>query len=173
MSMFWHLALTGVSVLLALYVHRSLWKGVRARDGRAVEVPPTAFWSLSVSLLGIAVSGFLSLPAGALNLNTLPDHSVALLIAASGLLGVRFCMRAGMDACAFLASAVLLAGLLLGLSTGWLWASVVAVVSGLYLLRITVSLTQIVLDNTAALSPANGKIAGNANSRDEAYSHSR
>src|SRR5690348_16194523 len=98
MNKSWHLVLTGITVLLALHAHRSLWVGLKAgRERLKPSVSPT-FWALCACLSGVTVSGFASLPIGPLGLNSLPEHSLALLIAAAGLLGIRFCLRARMDA---------------------------------------------------------------------------
>jgi cytochrome bd-type quinol oxidase subunit 2 len=172
MSKPWFTILGILAVLLSLCLHRSLWVALKADGGRARSAASRFYWLLCCSVLAFAVSGLISGPIGAVDLNTLPPQSIGLMIAGAGLLGIRFCSAARMDLGAFVSSGVLIAGLLLSFASGfalWIVASLLTIV---YSARIFSSLRNIA-GGVAEHLDSNAKFAGSSSSLDEAYIHSR
>jgi hypothetical protein len=170
MSRFWHLAITALTLVLAVYLHRAAWRLLRTGD-RSRILP--AFWALCAALFALGVSGFAAIPATALGLDALPEHSVALVIAATGLLGIRLCLLAGIDAGAVLSSGMVLSGLVFGLYSGPLWLGAAAILSVAYFALLCTLVNRTVVDETGLFENKGVNIAGKALSLDEAHPHSR
>ena len=130
------------------------------------------YWPLCASVLVLFAFGLISSPPGNIDLSELSTQSFLLIIAAAGLLGIRFCSAARMDLGAFLSSSVLVCGLILSLAPRFAAWSEATLLAGLYSMWTFASLRQIVMD-TPDSQKSDGKIAGNTHSFDEAYSHSR
>ena len=172
MSELWFTILGIFAVLLSLSFHRSLWVALKADEKRAQSTLSGIYCLLCCSVLAFALSGLVSGRIGVADLNTLSPQSIALMIAGTGLLGIRFCSAVQMDLGTFVCSGVLIAGLILSFTSGIVIWSVASLLTIAYSAFIFSSLRNIAAAAPAHLD-ANGKIAGSSSSLDEAYSHSR
>jgi len=172
MSKLWFTMPGILAVLLSLYLHRSLWMALKTDGEGARSAVSRIYWLLCCTVLAFAVSGLVSAPIGVMDLETLPPQSIPLMIAGTGLLGIRFCTAARMDLGAFVSSGVLIAGLILSFASGIVLWSVASLLTIVYSAWIFSSLRGISGDGQAHLD-SDGKISGRSSSLDEAYSHSR
>lgn len=111
----WYTVLTGVTALLVLVLHGSLWvtyKTAGDLQRRSRGIASIVFWVMCAGVLAISVASFAVQPHIAASF---AEHSwlwLFPLLAVSGLFGMRVCMSAHVDLWSFACSAVFILGLL-------------------------------------------------------------
>ncbi|HTA41653.1 MAG TPA: cytochrome d ubiquinol oxidase subunit II [Bryobacteraceae bacterium] len=117
----WFTVLVGVTALLVLILHGSLWVMLKTEDQLAARVRSIAssvYWAVCVAVLGISWASFTLQPHLGESFEAHPLLWVFPLVGVAGLFGVRMCLSAHADLWAFLCSCVFIAGLLCSAAFG-------------------------------------------------------
>lgn len=117
----WYTVLVGLSALLVLTLHGSLWVLLKTAGEvaiRARAIASTLYWAVCVAVLAISVASFAVQPHLAESFFDHPWLWVFPLLAAAGLFGLRICFSAHVDLWAFLCSGVFIVALLCSAAFG-------------------------------------------------------
>jgi cytochrome d ubiquinol oxidase subunit II len=111
----WYTILVGVTALLALVLHGSLWvrlKTTNAVHRRSGQVAATSWWGVLVFTGLLTMITFSVQPQVLVNFKTRPAGFILPALAIAGLAGIQFELRRGNERNAFLASCAYLLGML-------------------------------------------------------------
>ena len=117
----WYTLLVGITALLVLTLHGSLWVALKTSDGpqhSARRIASAVYWPVCGSVLAITIASFLVQPHLEQRFSENPWLWVFPLIAAMGLQLLRWSFSASLHLWAFLGSAVFIAGLLCSAAFG-------------------------------------------------------
>ncbi len=112
----WYTIIAGVTALVALSVHGALWVALKTESDvntRAKKVINAGWIPLLVLTGALTAASFIVQPHIPVRMSSQPWAYLFPLLAAAGLVGIKFFTGQGKELHAFLSSAVLLAGLLL------------------------------------------------------------
>jgi cytochrome d ubiquinol oxidase subunit II len=111
----WYTVLTGITALLVLTVHGSLWISMKTEgplQTRTRRIASRIWWPLCAAVLAITIASFTIQPQLRTSFVERSWVWVFPVVAVAGLLGVRLCLSANLDRWAFVSSAVFIGGLL-------------------------------------------------------------
>jgi len=111
----WFAALLGISALMVLALHGSLWiahMNSGEREARARCLASGLYWPVCALVLAIGIAILSVEPYLAENLNRRPELWIFPTIGGSGLVGMRYCLGARWNLGSVFCSAVFICGLL-------------------------------------------------------------
>lgn len=113
----WFDLVAGVVVLAALTMLGGWWMALKtggAEQARVKRVARIAWWIAAALTVAVAVVSFYARPETAASIANDPRHTIAAMIAMSGLIGVKLWDRKETELLTFFASVSFVAGILLG-----------------------------------------------------------
>ena len=111
----WYTILVGVTALLVLMMHGSLWVQLKTEGAvreRSVRVASWTWWGVLITTVLLTAVTFRIQPQVLANFKTWPAGFILPALAVAGIAGVQFELRRGKELNAFLASCVYLLGML-------------------------------------------------------------
>jgi cytochrome d ubiquinol oxidase subunit II len=117
----WFTVLVGVCALLVLSMHGALWVAYKTRgdlETRSAGIASKLYWPVCALVLATTVASFSIQPHIAESLSLHPLLWAFPLVGASGLLGIRLCLRSQLHLASFFCSAMFIVGLLCSAAFG-------------------------------------------------------